>query len=347
MVDSTSDKVLLLVAGAGRSGTSTVTGSLARLGFAVPQPEVPADETNPRGFYEPQWVVDFHKRVLAQIMVRTNDARPEAVALAAEASARPELLDEVVAWLGPWAEQGQVVVKDPRTFWFEPLWRNAAEKTGLSVAFLTMLRHPAEVAKSRDKHYLADRDAEFRRARETTNVAAWCHCTLVTEALTRSDRRAFVLYPELMTDWRAAMRRADEQIGTTALADVSDAHHDVDDFIDVRLNRSQVGFDDLSVHPEIRQLAEAIWETCQVLVADPQDAAAIARMDELHAEYDRLYAFARDFTLDQTMVERDEHRKAMREQQQRFRRERNLLQERLRAVEASRAYRLARKLRGR
>ena len=54
----------LLVSGAGRSGTSTVAGSLALLGLYIPQPEVEADSTNPRGFFESRWVVDFHKRQL-------------------------------------------------------------------------------------------------------------------------------------------------------------------------------------------------------------------------------------------------------------------------------------------
>ena len=37
-------------------------GILGQLGFHIPQPEVQADDTNPRGFGEPRWVVDFHSR---------------------------------------------------------------------------------------------------------------------------------------------------------------------------------------------------------------------------------------------------------------------------------------------
>jgi hypothetical protein len=43
---------LVLVAGAGRSGTSTVAGILQRLGLVVLKPEVLTDATNPRGFSE-------------------------------------------------------------------------------------------------------------------------------------------------------------------------------------------------------------------------------------------------------------------------------------------------------
>lgn len=305
--------MLILVVGAGRSGTSTAAGTLRRLGFTVPQPEVPADETNPRGFYEPQWVVDFHRRVLGEVAVRTNDARPEAVGKTAAAAADAALLDELTAWLAPLAREERVVVKDPRTFWLIDLWRKAAGNVGFDVAFMTMLRHPAAVVRSRDTHYLSGKEAEFRRSRETTNVAGWCHGTLVTELSTRADRRAFVPYQDLMADWRATMRRVDEQLGTTLMAGVTDGPHPVDDFIDTGLNRSEVGWDVLSAHGEVRELGQQVWEAAYRLVLDPADTAAQAALDELHERYDELYQFARDLTRDQTSTEREAHRAARRQ----------------------------------
>ena len=68
------ERSLVLVAGSGRSGTSLFSGILQRLGYHVPQPEVPADATNPRGFAESQWVVDFHTRLLASAIDPTQQA---------------------------------------------------------------------------------------------------------------------------------------------------------------------------------------------------------------------------------------------------------------------------------
>ena len=83
---------LVLVTGSGRSGTSSVAGTLKRLGLHVPQPEVPADEKNPRGYYEPMWVTEFHKRVLNPVPVRTIDTRRD-----------PEAARQLKAW---WAKVG-------------------------------------------------------------------------------------------------------------------------------------------------------------------------------------------------------------------------------------------------
>ena len=60
-----SSRRVVFVVGSGRSGTSTMSGTLQTLGLHVPQPEVAADATNPKGFGEPQWVVDLHTELLA------------------------------------------------------------------------------------------------------------------------------------------------------------------------------------------------------------------------------------------------------------------------------------------
>ena len=120
-------RTLVLVAGSGRSGTSLFTGILQRLGYTVPKPEVPADPTNPRGFAESQWVVDFHTRLLKEARVQTADARPAAWAEMARVSLDDTTRAELRAWLGEQFARGDdVIIKDPRLSWFLPLWRSCA-----------------------------------------------------------------------------------------------------------------------------------------------------------------------------------------------------------------------------
>ncbi len=97
---ATADRRLVLVAGTGRSGTSTLAGILRRLGLHVPQPEVGSDSTNPRGFGEPQWVVDFHDELLTDANVQVSDARPLAWERTGELAERPEVQQRLNAWLG-------------------------------------------------------------------------------------------------------------------------------------------------------------------------------------------------------------------------------------------------------
>jgi len=124
---------LILVAGSGRSGTSLLSGILKAFGAHIPQPEVTPDDSNPVGFGEPQWVVDFHARLLKSAGVFASDARPSAWAKTAEIGRDPDVQTELEAWVRREFKHGDhVVVKDPRLLWFIPLWTRAGETLSAS-----------------------------------------------------------------------------------------------------------------------------------------------------------------------------------------------------------------------
>ena len=268
-------KHLVLVVGVGRSGTSLLSGILGQLGFHIPQPEVQADDTNPRGFGEPRWVVDFHARILGEQRVTLNDSRPavwEQMAAAAD-SARPELL----TWLrGELDQADDVVIKDPRTVWFLDAWRACAAELGARTSFVTMLRHPAEIVASARKSYGPG-------LTEAGRSAAWINVTLQTERSTRDARRAFVRYDDLLADWVPEVRRAGSLIEAPSLAGV-DRVPEVDAFVDPTLHRNRTTWDDLDVPVAVRDLAEQVWEHVQ--------AGDRAALDADHEAYLNLYGEA-------------------------------------------------------
>jgi hypothetical protein len=293
---------LVVVTGSGRSGTSSVAGTLKRLGLYIPQPEVETDENNPRGYYEPLWVAEFHKWLLNPIPVRTIDSRPNAGKIAKK-HVTPEVEQQLRDWLREQIATGekQILLKDTRAYWVYDLWQRMAEEFGAQLTSLTMLRHPAQVVRSRDTAYLSDMTRHFRRQRETTNVAAWINAAFETERVTRGNPRAFVPYYDLIGDWRAAMKRAGEQLGLS-FNDVS-GHHPVDDFIDVSLNRSNPDWEGLEVAPGLVKLAEQSWEAMNALVESPDDQAAMKRIDALRQEYVDLYWSSAAIALDETTAQ--------------------------------------------
>ena len=279
------DRRLVLVVGVGRSGTSLLTGVLGQLGFKIPQPEVQADDTNPRGFGEPRWVVDFHTRLLRRRSVTVNDSRPAAWDLtwdvddATVATARDWLANEL-------AQGEEVVVKDPRTVWFLPLWARAARDLGVAPSYVTMLRHPAEVLTSARKSY-GDWQSEASRA------AAWLNVTLETEHATRADRRAFVRYENLMADWQAEVGRVGELLDLPLLTSGLPAERvaAVNEFVDPTLHRNRVDWDDVDVAASVRELGERVWQQAQPLAEPGGDTPTVHKaLDELRDEFRALYA---------------------------------------------------------
>jgi hypothetical protein len=281
-------RTLVLVVGPYRSGTSLLAGILGLLGFHVPQPEVQADGSNPRGFGEPRWVVDFHTRLLRQRRVTVLDSRPSAWTATAEAANDEAVLDELSSWLAVhFVGAENVVVKDPRIGWFLPLWLRAAGTLDIDTSFVTMLRHPTEVVNSARTWY-----GEWQN--DASRVAAWLNVTLQAEQATRGAPRAFVRYEDLLSNWRREISRSAELLDLPWLVGIETSRHpEIDAFVDPDLRRSGVGWGDLSVPPPLQAMAEQVWHQVSAL-ADPggDDEPAQASLDSERTRYLQFYADA-------------------------------------------------------
>lgn len=274
---------LVLVAGSGRSGTSLFTGILQRLGFHVPEPEVPADETNPRGFAESQWVVEFHSRLLRRAGVQVSDARPAAWSHVADLTLMDEIADELRNWLrGRFKEADHLIVKDPRLSWFLPLWRRCAETLDVSPRFVTVLRHPAAVIDSKQRYY-------GRWQGDISRTAGWLNQALFTERATRETQRAFVRYEDLLDDWTSSVARVGDVLGLQVIQDAPAASIvRVHDFVDRNLSRSRSSWDEFEIPEGLREQVDHVW-TLLMQLADADVAEIHERLDAARAEYIALY----------------------------------------------------------
>jgi hypothetical protein len=284
---------VLFVAGAGRSGTSTLAGIVSRLGMHVPLPEVPPDDSNPRGFSEPQWVVDVHDEWLAEALVQVSDSRPEAWFDTGRICTREPARIRVSEWLEPhFAEHPELVIKDPRLSWFLGLWRVAAIRTGATPVFATMLRPPAEVVGSKQKYYA-------NKLGSAHLAASWVNMLLHTERATRpaegdggaEQARVFVRYEDLLTDWVKTTTALGHALDLqTIIHTRSDQIREVHRFIDPHLRRVTSTLDDLGLPRRLHELTAATWDELNKLADEGGDTpAAHATFDELRAEYVDLY----------------------------------------------------------
>jgi len=285
---------VLFVAGAGRSGTSTMAGLMRILGLHVPQPEVDADETNPKGFGEPRWVVDHHDRLLKEALVQVSDARPEAWFETGRVSTREPERIKTAAWLeGHFDVNQELVVKDPRLSWFLGLWRVAAIRTGATPVFATMLRPPAEVVGSKQTYYA-------NKLGSAHLVASWLNMLLHTERATRESApedgqsgsgRVFVRYSDLLDDWvKTTMHTAETLQLQHVLHCDSEQIRDGHRFVDPGLRRMQQTLADLELPTRLHDLTAATWEELNKLADPGGDTPAVhTALDELREAYVDLY----------------------------------------------------------
>jgi hypothetical protein len=292
-----SDRTLVMVVGPGRSGTSTMAGALAHSGFHVPN-AIPPNESNPRGFFEPRWAVNFHKRLLKQSGVMTLDPDPRALERVESLTARPEVRDELRTWLAEkWELDERLVIKDPRLTWFQGLWGELAREQGVDPRFVIMIRPPAEVSASRTTYY---------KARDVGAVGGWINVALMTEQLTSSSPRCVVSYAQLLKDWRAELGRLETQLDIQ-LDPGPDTHpHENDTFIEPSLRRMSDGWGNVAVPAHLAELADRVHDVLHRMATDGDAAELSAQAAELREEY------ADTFKAALTLVRSDAKRTAAR-----------------------------------
>ncbi|MBC2931991.1 sulfotransferase family protein [Nocardioides sp. zg-1228] len=307
MTEPTRRRVVFVV-GSGRSGTSTMAGTLRTLGLHVPQPEVVADATNPKGFGEPRWVVDLHTELLARSNVQVSDARPRAWLDTGTTSGDHATRARVAAWLEEQLAVGdELVIKDPRAAWFLGLWRAAADRCGATSSYVTMLRPVTEVVGSKQTYYGSmgtGRGGAGADQGAITRTAAWVNMMLHTERATRGRQRAFVHYADLLDDWTQpvfALGEAFDLAGVkTAMAvDIAEVHR----FIDPSLRRVTMTWDDIPVPDRLRELADETWQALDAIASDDTPAHQ-EWCDQLRIAYAEQYAEAEAFAHSTVVAQR-------------------------------------------
>ncbi len=245
-------------------------------------------------------MVEFHKRLLTSAHAYEFDPDPAAVARV-QTVLDARIRAELERWLAEESgheQASQLAIKDPRTVWVHDLWGQVAADRGLDTRYLTTLRHPAEVAGSREKYYGRNADRARARAYAINKVAGWINVSLLNERQTRSNRRVFVRYTDLITDWRPVLDRVQDTLGLSFDQPEPGSAHPVDEFITPGLRHVQADWDDIEAPRDLRELAEATWAASNRLVDDPDDRALDAEFDQLGEAYDDLFSAAAAITSD-------------------------------------------------
>lgn len=207
-------RLLILVLGVHRSGTSLLTQGLRAAGVSAGDFEDIEDVDNPTGYGEHPGIRQFNDRLLAHLGAswdnwgfRASQAgldRPELEPWRAEAGAILRSSFE-----GP----GPFVVKDPRIATLLPFWERAIPAAGFVLRRLLILRDPAEVAESQIQRVVR-RPTEFPVIDAPEPMAALWAVTMheVLSALATDDTLV-LRHADLVRDPARVLRRAAEFAG--------------------------------------------------------------------------------------------------------------------------------------
>lgn len=130
----------VLIVTVGRSGSSALAEAVSRLGWRLPEKLLPADERNPRGYFEPAMLYQANERLITELGLKSKRRPPEQVPPGLKAGA-------VGSWRHAFEGREPWVWKDPRLTWTLPLWERWGVVQPTDVV-LFVWRNPPEVEAS-------------------------------------------------------------------------------------------------------------------------------------------------------------------------------------------------------
>ena len=267
-------RTAILVLGMHRSGTSALTGFLAKLGAQAPRSLMPPLPDNPLGFWESTAFCEFHDRLLRLGGSRWNSWTSFNSTAAQDLSREWRLLLDEEFGSAP-----LFVLKDPRVCRLTPFWlRNLADNQIVPAAVL-VVRSPLEVARS-----LTARDG-FGMEHA---LLMWLRHVLETEIQTRTIKRSIVSYSHLLADWRAVAEKIGMEIGVDWLKRTPETDAEISAFLRPELRHHIVPNGPVPVALPLAEWVRRVNEALDELIRNGSHVQGALRMlDEVRREFDR------------------------------------------------------------
>lgn len=196
---------MIFVLGMHRSGTSALAGMLCVAGYDAPRDQMPADDNNPKGYWESMGLYGFNDELLEKLGSSWQGIEPLPNGWEdgdSAASWRDRLLDHFGE---VFAGSRCPVIKDPRFCILLPGLAPWLDSDLLQCSVLIPVRHPLEVANS-----LRTRDGLVIPA----GIQLWLAHLFAAERFTRRYRRCLISFDELLAQPAAVLQRVIALVGS-------------------------------------------------------------------------------------------------------------------------------------
>ncbi|MFZ1537034.1 MAG: hypothetical protein WAT23_06600 [Chromatiaceae bacterium] len=284
----------ILVLGMHRSGTSAFTRTMNFLGADLPSNLMPPSPgNNETGFWESMDVYNLNEEILRSVGSSWDDWRPFnpdwflSNVVVDFRHVAMEILDQ------DFSSSSLFVLKDPRICRLLPFWVEVIRQANTDLKCLIPIRNPIEVAES-----LRCRDG-FSLEK---SLVLWLRHILDAEHDSRSLRRAFAFYEELLADWRGEASRFSAGLGVVWPRRTEIAEVEIDAFLKSHLRHHVITLDRVNLLPAFAIWIKDVYSSLGVLKTDPSSEDALARLDGIREEFDRASAILGAITQEEKLA---------------------------------------------
>lgn len=269
----------LVVLGPHRSGTSALTRVLSLCGAQLPahilqaEDGLPNDGNSQAGFWESRPLMLLHEEAMRSAGSTWDDPH-EVPAAWLESEAARELTQRLADTLDEeYGDAPLIIAKDPRISRLAPLWVAALKELDFDTSWLIAVRNPFDVAASLNR-----RDG-FPQAK---GLLLWLTHFLPAERHTRGHDRLFVLYDDLLEDWRRIVGRVEADLGFSFARRSHRAGAEIDRFLDYGLRHHATPKQEVIVREDLAQWVKEAYEWSFGAAAG--NSPDSARLDGITAE---------------------------------------------------------------
>ncbi|KCZ85712.1 hypothetical protein HAD_08505 [Hyphomonas adhaerens MHS-3] len=271
------DRLVVLVLGMHRSGTSAVTGLVSKLGVGLPEHLLAPQADNERGFFESEDIVMAHERLFAAIGT-TWSGLDDLDGVENTPAGKAFIKEMRVLLERQFEHSSNLVLKDPRICRLAPLWLKLIESLDSDVICLHVSRHPLAVAASLSKRN------KFAPGR---SILMWLDHALRAERETRGLPRIFVDFDQVMNDWRPLAERLAEMLGNRRKLSAA-AKVDIETFLSQELRHHEFLPSDIMSDDALPSWVQTAYQNFE-LTFDGQGAAEPdpVQLDRAWDDFDR------------------------------------------------------------
>lgn len=269
----TADRRAIVILGMHRSGTSALGGALQLLGVDFGQRLVPPGVGNEKGYWEHPEILDLHDKLLSSLGSRWDHNKPlpsDWIKRKITRKVRSFLIRIVQR---DFEHTPLLGLKDPRMCRLMPLWLSIFRTLDIEPHFVLVLRHPWEVAES-----LAERDG----IDHPKSYLLWLEHVVQAEIATRSHKRSFVRYEEMVDDPVATLGELREQLGGN-LQPPSEIRSSLQQFLDPSLRHHQ--FDGEKNYRSGERVPQLALDFCETIRKASTSREVTTKLEALAAQF--------------------------------------------------------------
>ncbi|TLS37472.1 sulfotransferase family protein [Pseudalkalibacillus caeni] len=247
----TEKRKTIAILGSGRCGTSMIANSIRLLGVNLGKEFIVPDETNPKGFWENQNIVDIHKKII-MALGNQNTPYPRGWWNKAEiAAVKQDLKCYLEKEFGDSPLWGW---KDPRTCQCIGLWKEVLKELDVEPYYLIVVRNPKDVVNSFQKAY--------KHTSGKWALERWIFLTLMALKETKDERRYIVDYDQFLANGFRTIKQLSSDFDIPISQKESTLKKQIQGIIEPNLQHQNSSMESLLTDKEINDTARRLYLTC-------------------------------------------------------------------------------------